>query len=167
MARVSRVKAHLDINAVRQKIETSKSDWRKHRWLIVYQGLVEPKPAVAICEAQLRFAIAQELGVSVALVHQVISRYNQEGVVAIETPGKGGRPRCCNLREVLNGIFYVLRSGCAWRLLPHDFPSWQTVYDYFRNWRACGIWEMIHARVRQKVRLHRRAKCNPNGWNCR
>lgn len=85
MARVSRVKAHLDINAVRQKIETSKSDWRKHRWLIVYQALVEPKPAVAI---------AQELGVSVALVHKVISRYNQEGVVAIETPGKGGRRNC-------------------------------------------------------------------------
>lgn len=73
----------------------------------------------------------------------------------------GGRPRCCNLREVLNGIFYVLRSGCAWRLLPHDFPPWQTVYDYFRNWRTCGIWEMIHARVRQKVRLHCQRNATP------
>jgi transposase len=91
MARVSRVKAHLDINAVRQKIETSKSDWLKHRWLIVYQALVEPKPAVAI---------AQELGVSVALVHKVISRYNREGVAAIETLGKGGRRNCyCSLKQ--------------------------------------------------------------------
>ena len=91
MARVSRVKAHLDINAVRQKIETSKSDWLKHRWLIVYQALVEPKPAVAI---------TQELGVSVALVHKVISRYNREGVAAIETLGKGGRRNCyCSLKQ--------------------------------------------------------------------
>ncbi len=91
MARVSRVKAHLDINAVRQKIETSKSDWLKHRWLIVYQALVEPKSAVAI---------AQELGVSVALVHKVISRYNREGVAAIETLGKGGRRNCyCSLKQ--------------------------------------------------------------------
>jgi transposase len=91
MDRVSRVKAHLDINAVRQKIETSKSDWLKHRWLIVYQALVEPKSAVAI---------AQELGVSVALVHKVISRYNREGVAAIETLGKGGRRNCyCSLKQ--------------------------------------------------------------------
>jgi len=94
------VKAHLDINAVRQKIETSKSDWLKHRWLIVYQALVEPKPAVAICASQQRFAIAQELGVSVALVHKVISRYNREGVAAIETLGKGGRRNCyCSLKQ--------------------------------------------------------------------
>lgn len=73
----------------------------------------------------------------------------------------GGRPRRCNLREVLNGIFYVLRSGCAWRLLPHDFPPWQTVYDYFRNWRTCGIWEMIHARVREQVRLHCQRSATP------
>ena len=85
MGRVSRVKAHLDINAVRQKIATSKSDWLRQRWCIVYQALVEPKAGVAI---------AQELGVSVALVHKVISRYNREGVAAIETPGKGGRRNC-------------------------------------------------------------------------
>jgi hypothetical protein len=64
MGRVSRVKAHLEINAVRQKISTSKSDWLRQRWRIVYQALIEPKAAVAI---------AQELDVSVALVHKVIS----------------------------------------------------------------------------------------------
>ena len=55
----------------------------------------------------------------------------------------GGRPRSVNMRQILNGIFYVLRSGCAWRLLPHDYPAWSTVYDYFRKWRNVGIWEAM------------------------
>lgn len=46
----------------------------------------------------------------------------------------GGRPRSQNLREILNAIFYVLRAGFAWRLLPHDLPKWPTVYWYFRTW---------------------------------
>ena len=46
-----------------------------------------------------------------------------------------GRPRTHSLREILNAVFYVLRSGCQWRLLPHDFPRWPTVYHYFRQWR--------------------------------
>jgi len=45
----------------------------------------------------------------------------------------GGRPRSVNMRQVLNGIFYVLRAGGAWRLLPHDYPAWSTVYDYIRR----------------------------------
>ena len=45
----------------------------------------------------------------------------------------GGRPREVNMREILNGIFYEIRSGCAWRMLPHDLPPWQTVYHYFRQ----------------------------------
>ncbi len=64
MARVSRVKAHLDINAVRQKIETSKSDWLKHRWLIVYQALVEPKPAVAIAQELFVLEVNVNCGIS-------------------------------------------------------------------------------------------------------
>jgi putative transposase len=82
---------------------------------------------------------------------------------ALIPPAKtGGRPRRCNLREVLNGIFYVLRSGCAWRLLPHDLPPWQTVYHYFRNWRSCGIWEKIHTTLREKVRLHLKRQATPS-----
>jgi putative transposase len=50
-------------------------------------------------------------------------------------PKGHGRPRIHSLREILNAIFYVLRSGCQWRLLPHDFPRWPTVYHYFRKWR--------------------------------
>ena len=65
----------------------------------------------------------------------------------------GGRPRQTDMREVLNGILYVLRSGCAWRMLPHDLPPWQTVYDYFRMWRQDGTWQRIHDTLRRQVRL--------------
>jgi len=50
-------------------------------------------------------------------------------------PHKRGRPRTQHFREITNAIFYILRAGCAWRLLPHDFPKWQTVYYYFRCWQ--------------------------------
>jgi len=63
-----------------------------------------------------------------------------------------GRLRRTNLREVLNGIFYVLRTGCAWRMLPHDLPPWQTVYDYFRRFQADGTWTQIHDHLRSEVR---------------
>ena len=63
------------------------------------------------------------------------------------------------MREILDAIFYVVRSGCAWRLLPHDFPPWKTVYHYFRAWRLDGTWERMHAALRQRVRV--RLKRNP------
>ena len=63
------------------------------------------------------------------------------------------------MREMLNAIFYVVRSGCAWRLLPHDFPPWKTVYHYFRFWRLDGTWERMHSALRQRVRV--RLKRNP------
>ena len=56
-----------------------------------------------------------------------------------------GRPRLHSLREILDAIFYVLKSGSAWRSLPHDFPSWKTVYHYFRFWRLDGTWERMHS----------------------
>ncbi len=55
----------------------------------------------------------------------------------IPEPKLGGRPRTIVMWEVLNAIFYVLVEGCRWRSLPGDFPAWQTVYTYFRNWRSC------------------------------
>ena len=64
-----------------------------------------------------------------------------------------GRPRKWSLRHILNGIFYVLRGGIAWRLLPFNFPPWQTVYAYHRNWRIEGLWEKIHTALREQVRL--------------
>jgi hypothetical protein len=68
----------------------------------------------------------------------------------LPTPENKGRPRLHSLREILNAIFYVVRSGCAWRLLPHDFPPWKTVYHYFRLWRLDGTWEKMHAALRQR-----------------
>jgi transposase len=67
----------------------------------------------------------------------------------------GGRPLVWSRREILNAAFYVLRSGGAWRLLPHDFPPWQTVYHYVRRWRLDGTWERIHTALREQTRLQR------------
>jgi putative transposase len=64
----------------------------------------------------------------------------------------GGRYRKTNIQEVINAIFYLLRSGCAWRLLPHDFPPWQTVYTYFRQWKTNGTWKKIHNALHQECR---------------
>ena len=64
----------------------------------------------------------------------------------------GGRPRSTDLREVFNGILYVLRTGCAWRLMPHDLPPWSTVYDYLRKFRLSGAWSRIHDALRGQVR---------------
>jgi putative transposase len=64
----------------------------------------------------------------------------------------GGRPRKYPMREVLNGIQYVLRAGCAWRLMPHDLPHWQTPYQTFRTWRQDGTWLRLHDQLRDRVR---------------
>ena len=54
-----------------------------------------------------------------------------------------GHPRTVDLREVVNGILYVLRGGIPWRLMPHDLPPWGTVWWYFRKWRDDGTWERV------------------------
>lgn len=64
----------------------------------------------------------------------------------------GGRPRSTNIREVLNALFYEERAGGAWRMLPHDFPPWETVYRYFRKWKQDGTWQRIHDILRGAVR---------------
>ena len=64
----------------------------------------------------------------------------------------GGRPRSHEARELLDAIFYAVRGGCAWRLLPHEFPPWQTVYHYFRLWRIDGTWERVNGALRERVR---------------
>jgi putative transposase len=71
----------------------------------------------------------------------------------LPTAKPGGRPRTTDIREVVNAIFYMLRTGCAWRLLPHDFPPPGTVYDYFRAWTKNGTLWRIHDILRRLVRV--------------
>jgi transposase len=65
----------------------------------------------------------------------------------------GGRPEAHPRREIVNAIRYLVRSGCAWRQLPADFPPWQTVYDYFRRWQADGTTGRVHDALRAQARL--------------
>ena len=77
----------------------------------------------------------------------------------VATQNKHGRPRVHGSRIILDAIFYVLKSGCPWRLLPYDFPPWETVYWWFRRWRIDGTWERLNAALRE--RLRRRLRRNP------
>lgn len=73
-----------------------------------------------------------------------------------KTGGHPGRPRLYSIREIMeimNAIFYITRSGCAWRLMPNDLPYWKTVYHYFRLWRLDGTWERINTESREQVRV--------------
>jgi putative transposase len=64
----------------------------------------------------------------------------------------GGRTRSVDMREVVNGIQYLLRSGCAWRAIAHDLPNWGTCRHYYDRFRANGTWLLIHERLRDQVR---------------
>jgi putative transposase len=64
----------------------------------------------------------------------------------------GGRPEAYPKREILNGIFYLLRSGCSWRMLPHDLPPWRIVYHYFSCWKRDGTWTQVHDTLRGDLR---------------
>jgi putative transposase len=74
----------------------------------------------------------------------------------------GGRPPVHDRRELVNAMAYWLRAGCAWRLLPHDLPPWQTVYHYFRSWRQQGLWEQVHATLRAKERIRQGRRPTPS-----
>jgi putative transposase len=80
----------------------------------------------------------------------------------LPVPAATGRPKTHCTREILNAIFYVVRGGCAWRLLPHDFPPWKTVYHYFRSWRLDGTWERLHAALRHRVRVRLKRDPQPS-----
>lgn len=73
-----------------------------------------------------------------------------------------GCPPKHSRRHILNAIFYHLRAGGSWRMLPKDFAPWPTVYDYFRQWRRCGWWDKLHDRLRQQVRGHAGKACAPS-----
>jgi putative transposase len=77
----------------------------------------------------------------------------------VAAQNKHGRPRIHGSRIILDAIFYVLKSGCPWRLLPYDFPPWETVYWWFRRWRIDGTWERLNTALCE--RLRRRLRRNP------
>ena len=68
-------------------------------------------------------------------------------------PKRRGRPRTVTLRAVVNAIFYRNREGCSWRALPHDFPPWKTVYNYFEAWKKDGTWQRLLTKLRERVRV--------------
>ena len=79
-------------------------------------------------------------------------QWNRVAPLLPKKRSRRGRPRTASYREILNAILYLIRTGCAWRLLPHDLPHWKTVYTYFRLWRLAGLWEKIHERLREETR---------------
>lgn len=74
----------------------------------------------------------------------------------------GGRPRTTNLREVINAMLYLVRSGCAWRMLPHDLPDWKIVHHYFDAWQKDGTWEQLHDVLHTEARLKAGKKPHPS-----
>jgi putative transposase len=73
-----------------------------------------------------------------------------------------GRPRTVEMREVLNTIFYLNRSGCQWDMLPNDLPAKSTVYDYFAQWKADGTWQTILGTLRRQVRVGVKREPSPS-----
>jgi putative transposase len=75
---------------------------------------------------------------------------------------EGGRPRTTEMRQIVDAVLYLTRGGIAWRLLPHDFPAWSTVYHYFRCFKKDGTWKKIHDSLRDEVRKEAGRKVNPS-----
>jgi transposase len=81
----------------------------------------------------------------------------------LPVPCHTGRPRRWNLRLIVNALFYQLKTGCPWRLLPREYPPWQTVYSAFRKWRDDGTWEQVNARLRERLRRAVGRAATPSG----
>ena len=88
---------------------------------------------------------------------------NIEPIFCRPSRGKGGRPRTYETREVVNALLYLARSGCAWRMLPHDFPPWGLVSYYFYTWRDQGLFEQIHHVLRVDLRRLEGKEDTPSG----
>src|SRR3954462_4633056 len=95
---------------------------------------------------------SQGYGQTGTLQHRLHGRRVQVIAPLIPAAKAGGRPEAYPKREIVNAIRYVVRTGCAWRLLPHDFPPYRIVYHYFRTWRADGTWERVHDTLRRRLR---------------
>ena len=83
-----------------------------------------------------------------------------EPLLPAEKPG--GRHRLYQMREIINALRYLLRTGCSWRLLPHDFPHWRAVYEYFRLWKKESTWLKIHDHLHAEVREQMQRERQPS-----
>lgn len=81
---------------------------------------------------------------------------------APKTQGRTGRPRKYPYRQIVNGIFYVLRTGCTWDMMPHDLPPWLSCHHYFSRWRQDGTWQSVHDVLREKLRVQSRREATPS-----
>lgn len=81
---------------------------------------------------------------------------------APSSKGTPGRPQEWPLREIVDGIMYILRTGCQWRLLPHDLPPWESVYYHHRKWRLSGVWERANTVLRERVRQREGREVTPS-----
>ena len=86
-----------------------------------------------------------------------------EKIEPLIPPAKpGGRPREVEMREVMNGIFYLVRSGCSWRMLPKDLPPWGTVHYYYWCFRREGLWVKMNDALREQVRVQAQREATPS-----
>ncbi len=86
-----------------------------------------------------------------------------ERVAPLIPPAKpGGRRRSVDVREVVNAILYLVRTGCQWRNLPHEFPPWGTVHYYYRRWRLDGTWRKVHDALRERLRKAQGREATPS-----
>ena len=83
-----------------------------------------------------------------------------EPLLPAEKPG--GRHRLYPMREIINALGYLLRTGCSWRLIPHDFPHWRAVYEYFRIWKRDGTWLRIHDHLHAELRAEMQREKQPS-----
>src|SRR5690349_19121493 len=80
----------------------------------------------------------------------------------VPEPKAGPQPAIYSRREIVNAILYVARTGCPWRMLPHDLPPYRIVFHYFTSWKKEGIWKEVHDTLRQHVRKRSGRKAEPS-----
>ena len=80
----------------------------------------------------------------------------------VPMPKSGGRPAKWSRREIMDAIYYIVRSGSTWRALPHDYPPWQSVYYYFRVWKMDGTWEKLNMALREQLRVAMGREATPS-----
>ena len=91
-----------------------------------------------------------------------LSDLQWELIKGFVSQGTMGRPRTVTIRDVVDAIFYITKTGCQWRALPSDFPNWKTVYTYFLRWRNSGKWQQIHDCLCGQVRLEAGKEATPS-----